>query len=58
MQWLDGNATFASIRGSGHLAPLNRPHASLTLFRSFVLNTPLPSPPPSTTVQERGHGVA
>ena len=42
IEWLDGNATFASIRGSGHLAPLNRPAASLALFSSFVQGASLP----------------
>ena len=43
IEWLGGNATFASIRGSGHLAPLNRPHASEVLFQSFVNGSPLPT---------------
>ena len=37
MAWNDGQVTFVSIRGAGHLAPLYRPAASFTLMRAFQL---------------------
>ena len=44
MAWHGGQATFASIRGAGHLAPLYRPAASYTLMRAFQRGEPLPPP--------------
>jgi len=37
-----GGARFVSLRGSGHLAPLNRPHVTLTMMESFTGGTELP----------------
>ena len=42
MEWAGGQVTFASIRGAGHLAPLYRPAAAYTLFRSFQTEATLP----------------
>ena len=55
IEWEDGQAMFVSIRGSGHLAPLNRPRAALKLISTFTAGKgnhlpplmPAPSPPPS-----------
>jgi len=43
-----GEARFVSLRGSGHLAPLNRPEASSVMMQSFTDSNELPrySPPP------------
>ena len=38
MAWADGNVSFISIRGSGHMVPLDRPVASLETMRVFLLN--------------------
>lgn len=38
MEWDDGRATFASLRGAGHLGPLDRPAAAADLMRGFVLD--------------------
>jgi len=38
----DGEARFVSLRGSGHLAPLNRPHVSKTMIDSFTGARALP----------------
>ena len=40
MQW--GHCGFASIRGAGHLAPLDRPAAAYTLISAFTARAPLP----------------
>ena len=51
MAWQDGQVTFASIRGAGHLLPLYRPAAAYTMMHSFQTGTPLPPPfwpPPGT----------
>lgn len=42
IQWKEGQAQFVSIRGSGHLAPLNRPNVVSTLLNTFVNNGTLP----------------
>ena len=42
MDWLDGQVTFASIRGAGHLAPLYRPAAAYTIMEAFQAGKPLP----------------
>lgn len=44
MAWNNGQVTFASIRGAGHLAPLYRPAASFTMMRAFQLSEPMPPP--------------
>lgn len=44
MAWNDGQVTFVSIRGAGHLAPLYRPAASFTMMRAFLAAEPLPPP--------------
>lgn len=38
-----GNFTFATVRGAGHSVPTDQPIHALTLFTSFIRNTPLPS---------------
>ena len=50
IEWAHRNAQFVSIRGSGHLVPLNRPHVSQVMIEKFTSNQALPSlnvnPPP------------
>lgn len=51
----DGEARFVSLRGSGHLAPLNRPHVSKTMIDSFTGGDTLPNyvpPRPPTDVAQ------
>ena len=36
MVWLDGQVRFASIRGAGHLVPINRPITSAVLMEAFL----------------------
>ena len=55
MAWNDGQVTFASIRGAGHLAPLYRPAASFTMMRAFQMAEPLP--PPFYPAQDRAKTV-
>jgi len=40
--WNDGQVTFASIRGAGHLAPLYRPAAAFTMMQAYQLGQPMP----------------
>ena len=42
MEWADGQATFVSIKGAGHLAPTYRPSAAYTMMEAFIGNKPLP----------------
>eukprot|EP00931_Biecheleriopsis_adriatica_P052178 TRINITY_DN30329_c0_g1_i1.p1 TRINITY_DN30329_c0_g1~~TRINITY_DN30329_c0_g1_i1.p1 ORF type:complete len:587 (-),score=97.24 TRINITY_DN30329_c0_g1_i1:134-1858(-) len=42
MEWAGGQVQFASIRGAGHLAPLYRPAAALTVMSAWLGETPLP----------------
>jgi len=44
MAWADGQATFVSIRGAGHLAPLFRPAASYTMMAAYQRDEPMPKP--------------
>ncbi|CAH8359533.1 unnamed protein product [Eruca vesicaria subsp. sativa] len=37
-----GNFTFATVRASGHDVPIDQPMRALTIFTSFIRNTPLP----------------
>ncbi|CAH8388440.1 unnamed protein product [Eruca vesicaria subsp. sativa] len=37
-----GNFTFATVRGAGHHAAIDQPLRALTIFSSFIRNTPLP----------------
>ncbi|VVA99187.1 unnamed protein product [Arabis nemorensis] len=37
-----GNFTYATVRGAGHSVPSDQPIRALTLFTSFIRNTPLP----------------
>eukprot|EP00747_Dinoflagellata_sp_TGD_P167344 gnl/TRDRNA2_/TRDRNA2_191546_c0_seq1.p1 gnl/TRDRNA2_/TRDRNA2_191546_c0~~gnl/TRDRNA2_/TRDRNA2_191546_c0_seq1.p1 ORF type:complete len:561 (-),score=106.84 gnl/TRDRNA2_/TRDRNA2_191546_c0_seq1:125-1678(-) len=43
MEWDHGRVRFASIRGAGHMSPLNRPHAAFTLMNAFTSGS---QPPP------------
>ena len=49
-----GEARFVSLRGSGHLSPLNRPEASYVMMQTFTASNdlpryvPQPQPPPQT----------
>ena len=51
IEWAHRNAQFVSVRGSGHLVPLNRPHVSEVMMNAFTQGKPLPAinvdPPPS-----------
>ena len=38
-----GNFTFATVRAAGHSVAIDQPIRALTLFTSFIRNTPLPS---------------
>lgn len=40
-----GNFRFATVRGAGHEVPLYKPKPALTLFKQFILNSPLPLTP-------------
>ena len=42
ISWNHGRANFVSIRGSGHLAPLNRAHATFLMIQKFAANETLP----------------
>ncbi|XP_010468225.1 PREDICTED: serine carboxypeptidase-like 33 [Camelina sativa] len=41
----EGGLTFVTVRGAGHLVPLNKPEEALALFRSFLNGQELPSRP-------------
>jgi hypothetical protein len=47
MQWADGGLTWASLRGSGHLAPLYQPQSTLAAVRSWLRTGTLPPYTPS-----------
>jgi serine carboxypeptidase-like clade 1 len=44
MAWNNGQVTFVSIRGAGHLAPLYRPAASFTMMSAYQKDEALPKP--------------
>ena len=50
IEWKNRKAQFVSVRGSGHLVPLNRPHVSEVMMNAFTQGRPLPAlnvnPPP------------
>lgn len=46
-EWDNGRLRFVSLRGAGHMAPLNRPHASFTLINALTQETKLPPLLPS-----------
>jgi hypothetical protein len=50
IEWNGGDIRFVSIRGSGHLAPLNRPHVTQKMMAEFVSGKSLPPflPPTET----------
>ena len=35
--------TFVTVRGAGHLVPLNKPSEALSLIHSFLTGEPLPA---------------
>jgi len=39
----EGDFTFLTIRGSGHMVPEYKPEATLTFLKAFLKNTPLPA---------------
>ncbi|KAL0690822.1 hypothetical protein Bca4012_090501 [Brassica carinata] len=41
----EGGLTFVTVRGAGHLVPLNKPEEALALFSSFLNGQALPSLP-------------
>jgi len=48
MEWAGGQAQFVSVRGAGHMTPLYRPAAALTMMSAWLSGKPLPpglSPP-------------
>ena len=42
IEWNAGQALFVSVRGSGHLVPLNRPEASQVMMQHFTSEAALP----------------
>ena len=42
MEWNGGQTAWLSIRGSGHMVPLNKPAQALTMINAFVFNTGYP----------------
>ena len=42
MEWGSGQAAFLTIRGSGHMVPLNKPDQAFTLINSFVFGEDYP----------------
>jgi len=50
IEWATRKAQFVSVRGSGHLVPLNRPHVSEVMINAFTQGHKLPeinvNPPP------------
>ncbi|CAN6290377.1 unnamed protein product [Urochloa humidicola] len=38
--------TFATVRGSGHMVPIDQPDRALVLFKSFMEGKPLPKAAP------------
>eukprot|EP00931_Biecheleriopsis_adriatica_P063757 TRINITY_DN38675_c0_g1_i1.p1 TRINITY_DN38675_c0_g1~~TRINITY_DN38675_c0_g1_i1.p1 ORF type:complete len:368 (+),score=83.25 TRINITY_DN38675_c0_g1_i1:99-1106(+) len=44
-EWDGGRVRFASLRGAGHMSPLNRPHAAYTLIDALTQERRLPPPP-------------
>lgn len=42
MEWAHGRVKFVSVRGSGHMLPLNRPRAAYTMINSCTAGQPLP----------------
>ena len=54
IEWAGGRARFASVRGAGHMAPLNRPHAAYKLMNAFTGAVgglpPMPRPRSGPTV--------
>jgi carboxypeptidase C (cathepsin A) len=42
MEWNNGQAAWLSVRGSGHMVPLNKPAQALTMINAFVFNTGYP----------------
>merc|ERR1712192_110118 len=40
--YADGNFTFATIRGAGHMTPLYKPAESFSVFTHFIRGEPLP----------------
>ena len=41
--WQEGQAQFVSLRGSGHLSPLNRPRATYEMMYAFTRGEKFPS---------------
>eukprot|EP00933_Yihiella_yeosuensis_P045711 TRINITY_DN41118_c0_g1_i1.p1 TRINITY_DN41118_c0_g1~~TRINITY_DN41118_c0_g1_i1.p1 ORF type:complete len:572 (+),score=121.82 TRINITY_DN41118_c0_g1_i1:46-1761(+) len=41
-EWDGGRVRFASVRGAGHMGPLNRPHAAFTLVNALTNEDSLP----------------
>jgi len=54
IEWEKGQARFVSIRGSGHLVPMNRPHVSSTMLKTWLAGDPFPVyKPPSPSRQQQ-----
>lgn len=52
MEWEKGRIKFVSVRGSGHLLPLNRPYAAETMIIAFTRGQPLPPYAPAGNKEE------
>ena len=52
IDWNNGLARFVSIRGSGHLAPLNRPRVTQKMMFDFISNNDLPRYNPPTRTKK------
>lgn len=53
IEWNGGDVRFVSIRGSGHLAPLNRPHITQKMMADFIAGESLPRFIPPTAKSTR-----
>lgn len=43
MEWAHGQTAWLSIRGAGHMVPLDKPAQALTMINAFVFNTGYPT---------------
>eukprot|EP00493_Phyllostaurus_siculus_P002556 UN02569 len=39
----ENNVTYVTIRGAGHMVPATRPKEALTMIRSWLFDSPLPT---------------
>lgn len=50
IQWDGGRFQFASLRGAGHMSPLNRPAAAFTLINAFTHEKPISMQQPQSLI--------